>query len=664
MTNYFAVLLSPAEGDRVQGVFKDGERTTQRQIGNSVSKPIAHRFLLILILITTLPVALMGTASYHLARRTLIGTALMHMETIAEDHKNHLDFWYRERLQDLAVLASLPLVRNVCAQCGEQGCLFRSASTTAVIGAALSSVADRTPHYEALGIFTADGRPLFTTERGAPLPVEAAMNQEPGTPCAGKPFIGRPYLGPDHLWHVVIRSPVLNSAHQVTGSVVAVVNISHSLDPMMTDRAGQGKTGRTYLVTPQRQVITGFAVGSVAGGPPLRIDSVGIRRAIAGRSGAGIYRDYLGREVVGAYRWLKSYRLAIVAEMETAEILAPVQWIKKWTLGAVAILLGLCFAGATLAARKMSQPIVAMSRAARRMAEGDFSQTIEVSRGDELGALAASFNHMAQRIAGTMEELRANERSLRRAYEEQQALQAQLVHSEKLAAIGELVAGIVHEMRNPLSSVKLNLQIIKRNMPGDAQLGEHFSIALEQVALLEAMFRDLLNYSKPLRLTIAPHPLPGLVERARDQAEAEVPMNDVSLDEDFPAELPPVLVDEERVVQVLVNLFKNAVQNREGPLRLRLEASGPKPGNHHRPTVRLVIADNGPGIPPQHLPRLFQPFFTTRTKGTGLGLSIVRKIMDAHGGHVFIESEPGRGTRVILEFPAQGSEADANHSHH
>ncbi|SMC22334.1 Signal transduction histidine kinase [Desulfacinum hydrothermale DSM 13146] len=619
---------------------------------------IVHRFLVVLILLTALPMALLGAASYRAARKALTGTALMHMETIAEDHKNHLDFWFRERLQDLTTVASLPPVRMVCTRCSTSGCPIQSGTTLEAVRASLRSVTGSPPLYESMALYSADGRLL-----AAAGPQDKAPRPAPIRPPK-EPTFGTPLRGPDGLWHVSLAAPIQGEEGKPVGTVVATVNMSQSLDPMMTDRAGLGSTGRTYLLTPQREIVTRIHALSDGAGEISSPHSFAIEQVLAGQSGAGLYKDFQGREVVGAYRWLSGYRLGLLAEMTTREILAPVQWMLAWTVAAVAALLLSCFILAWAAAGRMSQPIVEMSEAARRMADGDFSVQINASRRDELGILAQSFNEMSRRTAQTLEELRANERSLRRAYQSQKVLQRRLVQSEKLAAVGELVAGVVHEMRNPLSSVKLNLQILQRSLDREGPLAEHFSLALEQVKLLENMFRDLLDYSKPLQITARPEALELLVERALEQASAEVSLADVRVEKELDRDLPFVEVDGERAVQVLVNVIKNSVQNADGPLRLRFQAAVKEDPSGSAPVLRLAVQDTGPGIPPQHVTRLFQPFFTTRTKGTGLGLSMVKKIMDAHGGSVEIESTPGRGTTVHLDFPISGSEPHAEDPHH
>ncbi len=624
-----------------------------------MARRIAHRFLWILILLTALPLGIMGAATYGMARRALIGTALMHMETIAEDHKNHLDFWYRERLQDLASLAALPLVRELCRHCATKTCPLDGHRSLTDIRSVLLAVARKVPFYDAIVLQTPDGRSIVTTFE------EDSEKRPPWVENPGpRSTFGTPVRSENGQWYVTIRRSVRDRQGNVVGIILARVNLSRSLDPVMTDRAGLGRTGRTYLITPDRHIITHLPEDQTRASNASAPDSFGIRRAIAGGTGSAIYRNHRGRQVVGAYVWLPQYQLAVIAEMETSEILSPVRWMKLGTLGAVVLLLVICFGLAQIAAARMSRPIEAMSEAARRMADGDFSVTLNVDRQDELGVLAESFNHMARKTAETLNELRTNERSLRRAVEEQKALQAQLVQSEKLAAIGELVAGIVHEMRNPLSSIKLNLQILKRAFQENDQWKEHFTIALDQVALLENMFRDLLDFSKPLKLQRTPVSVEKLLDRALDQVSAGVSMDRVRIRKRLEPELPHLFVDEERIVQVLVNVIKNAVENRSGPLEILLEAECLERDSPPGWILRLKVQDDGPGIPPQHLPRLFQPFFTTRTRGTGLGLSIVRKIMEAHGGTVRIESRLGKGTVVFLDFPIQRSVIHAKDSDH
>ena len=365
------------------------------------------------------------------------------------------------------------------------------------------------------------------------------------------------------------------------------------------------------------------------------------------------FRNYVGREVVGAYAWLPRYEWVILTEMGKDEILAPLASIKITVLVTAAVVSGLCLFMAFMVSRRVSRPITAVAQAAKEIAEGRLDRRIEVRGEDEIGALAGSFNAMTRRLADLIASLRRKEESLQNACNQLVTAQQQLVQAEKMAAIGELAASVVHEMRNPLSSIKLNLQIIGRGLTREAPLAEHYQIAVEQVAQLEKMFADLLNYSRPLTIQPAYVEVGALLARCTQQLASELTGQAISVTTDLQEPVAHILGDADRIEQVIVNVLKNAMEAAGPGSRIEISVAGDALGK--RPMVTIRIADNGPGIPPQHLKRIFQPFFTTKKKGTGLGLAIVRKIMDVHQGEISVESAVGQGTTVRLSFP--GAEA-------
>jgi signal transduction histidine kinase len=253
---------------------------------------------------------------------------------------------------------------------------------------------------------------------------------------------------------------------------------------------------------------------------------------------------------------------------------------------------------------------------------------------------------MADDLSALIDSLKQKEISLKSAYDELMQTQGQLVQSEKMAAVGELVAGVVHEMRNPLSSVKLNFQIIGRSLDREGLLHEHYSIGLEQIAQLEKMLSSLLDYSKPISVEKTPFRLETVMAESIQQLQSFIESCSIELRADGP--LPHVMGDPEQIRQVLVNVIKNAIESAgpAGKVEVRMKASAGEGDKG----ILIEVSDNGPGISQQDMKRIFQPFFTTKEMGTGLGLSIVKKIMEAHGFRVSVSSEEGAGTMVSLHL--------------
>ncbi len=283
-----------------------------------------------------------------------------------------------------------------------------------------------------------------------------------------------------------------------------------------------------------------------------------------------------------------------------------------------------------------------MAEASHKMANGSLDQRITYSGHDEIGMLSKSFNSMAGDLSALIDSLKQKEISLQKAYDELIETQVQLVQSEKMAAIGELAASVVHEMRNPLSSVKLNFQIIGRSLDRKGPLHEHYSIGLEQIAQLEKMLSSLLDYSKPISVTKIPFRIETVIAESLQQLQSFT--DGVSIELNTDGSFSDVVGDSEQIRQVLVNVIKNAIES-AGP-KGKVEVSIKAAGEDGRKGILVEVFDNGPGISQQDIKRIFQPFFTTKEKGTGLGLSIVKKIMEAHGFGISVSSEEGAGTVV------------------
>lgn len=614
-------------------------------------KKISHRFFLAIIAIVVLPIGVMGYESYILAKKTLIFLAFQHMATVSENKVNHLDSWLEERLDDVGVLARLPVIRETCRQFRESE--SRPAEIAVeVLKDTLELIEGTSPSYENLHILLPAGSILSSTHpelvhtRGAYARevIERARSSE-------TPVLGPAYQIPGTRgWRVQLASGIRDQDGTLLGTLVATVDISKTIDPIMVDRVGLGETGETYLVSKERRIISELRFLDWGETADRSFESRGILAALAGQSGTAVYESYMGREVLGSYAWLPRYEWGILAEIETEEIMGPLAWIKAIGV-ATSLLVGLvCLLMAFVVSRRVSMPIVQVAEASKRISEGDLDQRIPFSSNDEVGTLAGSFNAMTQQLKQTMTSLRLKEESLQKAYNELITAQEQLLRSERMAAIGELVASIAHEMRSPLSSIRLNLQIIGRALDHESDLHEHYEIAFDQVLQMERMFSDLLNYSKPVDIQRRDVSAATVIEKSLKEIEGELSAKNIRVERDIPADLPPIIGDPDKIEQVIINVLKNALEGSppEHPILISAAAQEDVSGT----TVKITVVDQGEGISARNLRVVFQPFFTTKKKGTGLGLPIVKKIMDAHRADIDIESEEGAGTCVRLSFPS------------
>ena len=240
-------------------------------------------------------------------------------------------------------------------------------------------------------------------------------------------------------------------------------------------------------------------------------------------------------------------------------------------------------------------------------------------------------------------------------------LEAQAAEAERLAYLGTLAAGLAHEIRTPLTSLSLNMQLLEEDLvdpAGQATRGRLFNITRSEITRLERLVTDFLAYARPRPLRLAVLPAASLLAAAREVLAAQIAASGTQVALDDQSDGATVLADGEQMQQVLLNLMQNALAATEGsgrPPRVVLRA------RRAGPAVELEVEDNGSGIPVADRRRIFELFFSTRKGGTGLGLAIAQRIVTAHGGMIGFDSDPGYGTRFTISLPlAVGAPARAS----
>jgi two-component system, NtrC family, sensor histidine kinase HydH len=230
---------------------------------------------------------------------------------------------------------------------------------------------------------------------------------------------------------------------------------------------------------------------------------------------------------------------------------------------------------------------------------------------------------------------------------EVQDLRREVETSRRLASLGRLAAGIAHEIRNPLSSIKGFATYFKeryRDVPEDQSTAE---IMVKEVDRLNRVITDLLEFARPMTIQKKPASLRALIQHSLNTIRQQALEKGIQIQAGLPADPTEIPMDPDKINQVLLNLYLNALEATAPGGTLSVELAHARDGKG----IRIAVKDTGAGIRREDLAHVFDPYFTTRPSGTGLGLAIVHKIMESHRGEVRVESEPGRGTTVILSLP-------------
>lgn len=220
--------------------------------------------------------------------------------------------------------------------------------------------------------------------------------------------------------------------------------------------------------------------------------------------------------------------------------------------------------------------------------------------------------------------------------------------SERLAHIGKLTTSLAHEIRNPLSSVKMNSQIILKNMGFDGNDKRRMEITIQEISRLERILDEMLDFARPLKLNLQPASIHSLMDACLELMEVKIKEKEITVKKRYARRLPPIPLDQEKIEQAFFNILINAVEalSQEGQIEILTKRLKREGGD-----IQVEISDNGPGISEEDLPYVFDPFFSNKKKGTGLGLSNVKKIIEAHGGSATVAIREPHGTCISLTIP-------------
>ena len=335
----------------------------------------------------------------------------------------------------------------------------------------------------------------------------------------------------------------------------------------------------------------------------------------------------------------------------------------KMTITSIGFILLVSVSVAWLLHRLIYVPLRDLETGAKKLAFGDFDHAIPVRGDDEFGSLARSSNTMMAALKKSRQELegwvQTLEHKVKERTQELYLAEAEVARGEKLASIGQLAAGIAHELNNPLTGVLTFTSLLRKKMPDQSQDAEDLDLVIRETKRCASIIRRLLDFSREKVPEKKRANLNHLVEDTVRFVERSAALQQIEITTDLDPDLPEILADSDLIKQVIMNILVNAKQAIEenGSIRVQTHLHNgrkmPESGNQRIPAVEISIRDTGCGIPEANLQRIFDPFFTSKEvgKGTGLGLSVSYGIVKSHGGEIKVESTVGEGTTFRIYLP-------------
>ena len=671
-------------------------------------------------------VTLVGYLAFVQAKTSLTQSVFDRLTTAASLKEGELSRWLLDRRDTLIALSQLPQINQQA-----QVLLTQSKSTPQYQSAVnslqitLSRLIKNHLDYREILILSKGGRVLVSTHRdhiGRYAPFDQSSDVLPSS--HNKTFIANFYQSSDTQQPTTsFGVSIFDQKGQRLGMMVVHLNLAR-VDQIIRDNRGLGTTGETYLVAnlgdnfTQRNALFSaerFDSDAFANG----VNSEAIVTAMAGSDGRGLYRNYRGIPVIGVYRWLEAQDVALLVEMEQAEAFKPAGRLASSILLVGTGLAGVMAVSILMLARQIVKPILAIAHTAqsviKNLKAGDFShlQTAPILTENEIGILAEIFNHMTQQLQQSYEklqeysygleekvttrtkELELKNEDLKDTLKQLKKTQNQLIQNEKMVSLGQMVAGIAHEINNPVSFIHVNLTFVeeytnnlfnlirlyeteyseetqaiaieKKEIEFDfiqtdlAKILESMNVGTKRIREIVLSLRNFSRLDEAHFKAVDIHEgieSTLLILQHRLRAQSGSP--EIQVIKEY-AYLPQVECYAGQLNQVLINLLSNSIDALESAIKAEQITNPVIRINTalEDENVVIYITDNGIGMSEETRNKIFDPFFTTKEigKGTGLGLSISYSIIvERHAGELICHSSPGKGAEFIISIPIKNRE--------
>ncbi|MBI2422718.1 MAG: sensor histidine kinase [Candidatus Hydrogenedentes bacterium] len=592
------------------------------------AKSLRGRVLIALIFSSLVPLLAVAYQGYHCGRMAVMDLLELHAASIAESHRAALVSQIEERKHDLAAFGRSPLL---LAQVQD---LLRSGNPDAagIMEAMLKSEFDAQTLFDTAAILDLNWNRLAALHEEAS-GLSGQLNGELRQRIASTDAVAAVMTqGKDTTKAFVYAGAQIRDENGAPIAYVAArLDLSASLLPVHQGGNGYREPGKAYLVQQDAaNASIPLNANGTAHSPVLEPPQAGaIDRKSAGSAQevARASMASMNQSVIRAESPLPWQGWALAVEVNGDEAMSWVDTLLLRAMLMVGVSLGVIVVLSTWLSGLLGKPLAHLAAVAHRISGGHTEERLGPMPMLEAEEVRRAFNHM-------LDELRSKE--------------TEIVRTATLATVGELTSSVVHEMRNPLSSIKMNVQALGRVLPGDSADAELAAIAGMQILRLEGMLNELLQYGRPLVLRPEPAAVDLIIDKAVESVQEAAASRDVRVTFENAMKGCILPVDVEQLTRALSNLLRNAAE--ASPEGGEVHVSVTR-GGAHSGECCMAIADSGSGIRPEHLDRLFKPFFTTKHNGTGLGLANVLKIVQLHGGAVAARNRAEGGAVFTVHLP-------------
>lgn len=605
-----------------------------------VAVDLQLKVVLLFVLVALVPLSIMGVLAMVTAEELIRTRVTNEIEHVAADKAALLERWISERKADLEVVA---------------GSSVLSSLDPAQIAPYLELVRNRYRVYRNIIIVSREGTVVYGSSSRTFNPQDEAWCRDS---LAGKPYLSDIAFDPDQKESFFrISMPLGEPTGAVTGVVCATVGTNTILSLIL--RVSLGETGECYLVNREGAFL--------AHKEPKRILTENIAQSESFKNilNAGkrqlTYIDYRGIEVLGASARVEGTDWALVVEQDRQEAFHDADRLKHYLFLVALLSAGGALALAWLLARYVVNPIRKLSVAATHLARGEFERVeVRTERADEIGLLYAAFGEMARQLqhrqAMLEQRVVLREAELEETGARLKETQQAAARSQQLASLGRLAAGVAHEIRTPLTSLKLFLESVETEIAISPDYEEDFQVAMSQVKRMEATISRFLDFARPQEPVFMSLSVGDLIEEALLVVGPKARQQETVIRKRISSLLPEIKGDRRQLGEALLNLLVNGLEavSGQGELSITANLDSIPTRDGQRRCVRIEVRDTGPGIEAKHQTRLFDPFFTTKATGAGLGLAIVMSTIQRHGGEVAVQSSPGEGTTFSVFLPTDG----------